>query len=57
MAKENEAKLLRRVKGDEKRATFKSEVLKEQTRRVENAIVSKLLIQNLTNYYNLVEAK
>ena len=49
MAKENEAKLLRRVKGDEKRAAFKSEVLKEQTRRVENAMVSKLLIQNLTN--------
>ena len=40
VAKENEAKLLKRAKGDEKRATFKREVLKEQTRRVDNAIVS-----------------
>ena len=40
MAKENEAALARRMKGDEKRATIKREVLEEQTRRVENAIVS-----------------
>lgn len=36
--KENEAKLARRLKGDEKRAAIKREVLEEQTRRVENTI-------------------
>jgi len=44
VAKENEAKLARRMRGDEKRATMKKEVLEEQTRRVENAIVSNRVV-------------
>lgn len=40
MEKENTEKLARRIKGDEKRAALKREVLEEQTRRVENAVVS-----------------
>ena len=42
--KENEAKLARRLKGDEKRAAIKREVLEEQTRRVENTIVSSVFV-------------
>ena len=44
MIKENEAKLARRLKGDEKRAAIKREVLEEQTRRVENSIVSSVFV-------------
>lgn len=40
LAKEKEAKLARRIQGDEKRAAMKKEVLEEQTKRIERAIVS-----------------
>ena len=44
MARENEAKLARRRQGDEKRAAMRKEVLEEQTKRVERAIVSNIVI-------------
>lgn len=57
LAKENEAKIARRMMGDEKRAAFKREVLEEQTRRVKNAIVSYNILEYDIVCYFPVETK